>query len=104
MTYLTPKEACEQVCPLITYCVNPIQVQNDNQPAMHDHIACMGPACKIGWRWGPEAKKRYFVTEPGLPERWIDFDPREFGVYQNAEVRIEQDERTGFCGHFGRPE
>ena len=130
MTYLTPKEACEQSCPLITYCVNPIQVQNDNQSAMHDHIMCMGPACKIGWRWGPVAKlpadmriselanalsldtaaalARASIVFVGQLQRLSDDSIAALGwsdaVAKEARAAVTLSPTHGYCGHFGRPE
>lgn len=132
MTYLTPAEAKEQTCPLISYCVNPVAVQNDGQSAMHDHVACMGPDCKIGWRWEKSAKPdgaARFSTLPLTPtarakisSTLLDNSPEPTvsdlweklpfmrandwpaPVVEEIESVISGRPIRGFCGHFGKPE
>lgn len=53
MALLTEEEARGQVCPLITFCVNEVDVIRQRDAAIHVHQNCQASACRIGWRWGP---------------------------------------------------
>jgi len=130
VTYLTPKEACEQVCPLITYCINPGMVATNHQSAMHDHTMCMGPACKIGWRWAPAAKlpadmriselanalsldtaaalARASIVFVGQLQHLSDDNIAALGwsdaVAKEARAAVTLSPTHGYCGFAGRPE
>jgi hypothetical protein len=71
---LTEKEARQQTCPVMRYCINDVNVIQDGQGAIYVHQSCTASDCKMAWRW-----------EGG------DF----------AEVG---ENRRGYCGLAGRPE
>ena len=83
---LTDKQARENICPLIRYCVNQTGVVQDRDSAIYEHAPCQGSECSIGWRWAEsERAARYRI--PG--------DPKDADLSGT---------RLGYCGAFGRPE
>ncbi len=105
MTALTPSEALEQVCPQIRACMNEEAVIHDGRPAMHGHINCAGPDCKMGWRWLSPERDRFMVTaaEGGSEIEWY-WNPTGVAGYERYVVRIVKAERRGYCGFAGHPE
>jgi len=64
MSYLTEEEARKQVCPLMTYCVNEIDVSQWGKTPIMVNQNCQASACKMAWRWNynsppPGAMKGY---------------------------------------------
>ena len=56
MTLLTDKQAREQTCPLIRYCINEAGVIQDREAAIYVQQRCQGSDCKMGWRWAQPAR------------------------------------------------
>jgi hypothetical protein len=123
---LTPDETRKQTCPLIRYCVNQDAVIQNGASAMHEHQACQGPDCRIGWRWGEEAgqvigiafDETVVVCPPTVAgeigkdapktHRLIHTEARDFDdgkpALRGSYVRdFELHPRRGYCGAFGNP-
>lgn len=71
---LTDQQARQEICPLIRYCANEVDVVQEARAPIYLHQTCQGADCKIGWRW---------EKDPDFLE--VGETPR------------------GFCGAFGRP-
>lgn len=87
----------------MTYCANESAVIQDGQAAIYYQAKCAGPDCRMGWRWGSQPRKRFFVTYGDKPEEEWSWDPEGIAGYESAKVRIVQGDRRGFCGFAGKP-
>jgi len=62
---VTDAEARQQTCPLITYCVNEVDIIHHNSAAINAHQNCKGADCKMAWRWGEWGKFPEFLPLRG---------------------------------------
>lgn len=131
MTMLTPEEAKQCECPLIRYCENQEQVYQDGRSAIHSHVQCRGPDCKIGWRWVSatppdddtpirellslnEAVRDRLENACGDKARTVATIREALrynleGIFGPADIDaiaavVEPPPTHGFCGFAGRPE
>lgn len=89
---LTEEAARKEICPLIRYCVNEVDVIQDGRPAIYANQLCQASDCKMGWRWD-------LTTEPLSPVAEANAGSA-VGLARALQPRTLE---RGYCGAFGRP-
>lgn len=66
--YLTPEEAGSKMCPYMTECANPYDVQDRRLPPVMRSSSCISTSC-MAWRWagGLEATGKGYCGAAGRP-------------------------------------